>query len=50
VIILSGIAYEMPNMELEADAGWLDSVVNEAITEDKNLVDKCCTIANGKYC
>jgi hypothetical protein len=49
VIIFSGISYEMPNMELEADAGWLDDVINETITEDKNLVDKCCSIASGEY-
>jgi hypothetical protein len=36
-------------MDLEADAGWLDGVVNEAITEDKNIVEKCCSIANGEY-
>lgn len=34
-------------MELETDAEWLDGLVNEAITEDKNLVDKCCSIASG---
>jgi hypothetical protein len=40
---------EIPNMEVEAGAEWLDGVINEVITEDKNLVDKCCSIASGEY-
>jgi hypothetical protein len=36
-------------MELEVGAEWLEGVINEALTEDKNLVDKCCSIATGEY-
>jgi len=33
---------------VKGETEWLDDMINEAVTEDKNLTNKCCDIANGK--
>jgi hypothetical protein len=36
-------------MMVEEETEWLDGMINEAVTEDKSLPNKCCDIAKGGY-
>lgn len=37
----------MARMMVEEETEWLDGMINEAVTEDKSLPNKCCDIAKG---